>query len=39
VGYVFLVLVYLGLATMVVWLLRRLARHPPETEVEEKVAT
>ena len=34
VGYVALILVYLGLAGAVVWLLRRLAARPPETEVE-----
>jgi cytochrome bd ubiquinol oxidase subunit I len=33
VGYAALVLVYLGLAGAVVWLLRRLAARPPETEV------
>ncbi|HEY6888010.1 MAG TPA: cytochrome ubiquinol oxidase subunit I [Solirubrobacter sp.] len=33
VGYVVLVLVYIGLGAAVVWLLRRLARKPPETEV------
>jgi cytochrome d ubiquinol oxidase subunit I len=33
VGYVVLVLVYLGVGAAVVWLLRRLARKPPETEV------
>jgi cytochrome d ubiquinol oxidase subunit I len=33
VGLVFLVLVYVGLAAAVVWLLRRLSRRPPEVEV------
>jgi cytochrome bd ubiquinol oxidase subunit I len=33
VGYAFLVCVYLALAVGVVWLLRRLAQRPPETEV------
>ena len=33
VGLVFLILVYVGLATAVVWLLRRLSRRPPEVEV------
>jgi cytochrome bd ubiquinol oxidase subunit I len=33
VGLIFLVLVYIGLATAVVWLLRRLSRRPPEVEV------
>jgi cytochrome d ubiquinol oxidase subunit I len=33
VGYVVLVLVYIGVGAAVVWLLRRLARKPPETEV------
>jgi cytochrome bd ubiquinol oxidase subunit I len=33
VGYVSLVVVYVGLAGAVAWLLRRLSRHPPETEV------
>jgi cytochrome d ubiquinol oxidase subunit I len=33
VGYVVLILVYIGVAAAVVWLLRRLARKPPETEV------
>jgi cytochrome d ubiquinol oxidase subunit I len=32
VGYVVLILVYLGVGAAVVWLLRRLARKPPETE-------
>ena len=33
VGYVALVLVYIGLGLALAWLLRRLARRPPETEV------
>jgi cytochrome d ubiquinol oxidase subunit I len=33
VGYIVLVLVYISLGAAVVWLLRRLARKPPETEV------
>ena len=33
VGYAFLVAVYVSLACAVVWLLRRLARRPPEAEV------
>jgi cytochrome d ubiquinol oxidase subunit I len=33
VGLVFLILVYLGLAAAVAWLLRRLSRTPPEVEV------
>jgi cytochrome bd ubiquinol oxidase subunit I len=33
VGLVFLVLVYVGLAAAVYWLLRRLSRRPPEVEV------
>jgi cytochrome d ubiquinol oxidase subunit I len=32
-GFAFLVVVYVGLAAAVAWLLRRLARQPPETEV------
>ncbi|MEA2384650.1 MAG: cytochrome bd ubiquinol oxidase subunit [Solirubrobacteraceae bacterium] len=32
-GFVFLVVVYVGLAAAVAWLLRRLAGRPPETEV------
>jgi cytochrome d ubiquinol oxidase subunit I len=32
-GYAFLVIVYIALACMVAWLLRRIARRPPETEV------
>ena len=35
-GYVVLVLVYLSLAVAVVWLLRRLARQPPSSEVEPR---
>jgi cytochrome bd ubiquinol oxidase subunit I len=35
VAYVFLALVYLSLLVAVIWLLRRLARHPPETEIDE----
>jgi cytochrome d ubiquinol oxidase subunit I len=34
VGYVFLVLVYLGLGAAVVWLLRRLTRKPATSEVQ-----
>jgi cytochrome d ubiquinol oxidase subunit I len=33
VGYVVLIVVYIGVGAAVVWLLRRLARKPPETEV------
>jgi cytochrome d ubiquinol oxidase subunit I len=33
VGFAFLVVVYISLAAAVAWLLRRLARNPPETEV------
>ena len=33
VGYVVLVCVYIGVGVAVVWLLRRLARKPPETEI------
>jgi cytochrome d ubiquinol oxidase subunit I len=33
VGYAFLLLVYVSLGVAVAWLLRRLARRPPETEV------
>src|SRR3954462_14375458 len=33
VGFAFLVVVYVGLAAAVVWLLRRLASQPPQTEV------
>jgi cytochrome bd ubiquinol oxidase subunit I len=32
-GYAFLIVVYVALGTAVAWLLRRLARRPPETEV------
>jgi cytochrome d ubiquinol oxidase subunit I len=35
VGYVVLILVYLGLGTAVAWLLRRLARRPPQSEVRD----
>jgi cytochrome d ubiquinol oxidase subunit I len=38
VGYAFLVSVYLGLGAAVVWLLRRLTRRPPSTEVGAPVA-
>jgi len=38
VGFLFLVVVYVGLAGAVVWLLRRLARRPPETEVAGRPA-
>jgi cytochrome d ubiquinol oxidase subunit I len=38
VGYAVLVAVYVSLAAGVVWLLRRLAGKPPETEVPETVA-
>jgi hypothetical protein len=34
VGYATLALVYLGLAAVVLYLLRRLARRPPEVELE-----
>ena len=37
VGYAALVAVYVSLAAAVVWLLRRLASKPPETEVPEPV--
>ena len=37
-GFVFLVVVYVGLAAAVAWLLRRLAGSPPQTEVSEKVS-
>ena len=37
VGYAALVAVYLSLAAAVLWLLRRLAARPPETEVAEPV--
>jgi cytochrome d ubiquinol oxidase subunit I len=33
IGFVFLVLVYVGLAAAVAWLLRRLSSRPPEVEV------
>jgi cytochrome d ubiquinol oxidase subunit I len=36
VGYAFLVIVYIALASAVVWLLRRLARRPPETELASR---
>jgi cytochrome d ubiquinol oxidase subunit I len=36
VGFALLVLVYLGLGAAVVWLLRRLARRPPETELARR---
>jgi cytochrome bd ubiquinol oxidase subunit I len=36
VGYAFLVLVYVALGSAVAWLLRRLARRPPETEVASR---
>jgi cytochrome d ubiquinol oxidase subunit I len=36
VGYAFLVIVYVALGTAVAWLLRRLARRPPETEVAKR---
>jgi cytochrome d ubiquinol oxidase subunit I len=35
VAYATFVAVYLALFTIVIWLLRRLARRPPETEVAE----
>jgi cytochrome d ubiquinol oxidase subunit I len=35
VGFVFLGVVYVSLAVAVVWLLRRLAGHPPEIEIDE----
>jgi hypothetical protein len=34
IGYVFLVIVYLGLGAAVVWLLRRLTRRPATSEVQ-----
>ena len=37
VGYAFLVVVYIALGCAVAWLLRRLARRPPESEVAEAV--
>jgi cytochrome bd ubiquinol oxidase subunit I len=36
VGFALLVLIYLGLGAAVVWLLRRLARRPPETELARR---
>jgi cytochrome d ubiquinol oxidase subunit I len=39
VGFAVLVAVYAGLAAAVAWLLRRLARRPPETEVAGTPAT
>jgi cytochrome d ubiquinol oxidase subunit I len=38
VGFVFLVVVYIGLAAAVAWLLRRLARQPPDSEVPDAPA-
>ena len=38
IGYAVLVAVYVSLAGAVLWLLRRLAREPPQTEVSEPVA-
>ena len=38
VGYAVLVAVYVSLAAGVVWLLRRLASKPPDTEVAEPIA-
>jgi cytochrome d ubiquinol oxidase subunit I len=38
IGFAFLGVVYLSLAVAVVWLLRRLAGHPPEVEVGEPAA-
>jgi cytochrome d ubiquinol oxidase subunit I len=38
VGFVFLVIVYIGLAAAVAWLLRRLARQPPDSEVPDAPA-
>jgi cytochrome bd ubiquinol oxidase subunit I len=37
-GFAFLVVVYVGLGAAVAWLLRRLARTSPQTEVAEEVA-
>ena len=34
IGYVFLVVVYVGLGAAVVWLLRRLTRRPATSEVQ-----
>ena len=39
VGFAFLVVVYVGLGAAVVWLLRRLASQPPDTEVAGSPAT
>ena len=36
VGYAFLIIVYVALGCAVAWLLRRLARRPPETEVASR---
>jgi cytochrome d ubiquinol oxidase subunit I len=36
-GFAFLVVVYIGLAVAVAWLLRRLAAQPPETEVSAPI--
>jgi cytochrome bd ubiquinol oxidase subunit I len=38
VGFAFLVVVYVGLGAAVVWLLRRLASQPPQTEVSASAA-
>src|ERR687886_2052941 len=38
VGFAFLVIVYVGLAAAVAWLLRRLAAQPPQTEVEAPIS-
>jgi cytochrome bd ubiquinol oxidase subunit I len=38
IGYVVLLVVYVSLAVAVAWLLRRLAGHPPEVEVEQPAA-
>ena len=38
VGYAVLVVIYLGLIGAVLWLLRRLTRRPPETEVGARPA-
>jgi cytochrome d ubiquinol oxidase subunit I len=35
-GYAFLIIVYVALGSAVAWLLRRLARRPPETEVASR---
>ncbi|HEX2102863.1 MAG TPA: cytochrome ubiquinol oxidase subunit I [Solirubrobacteraceae bacterium] len=37
IGFAFLIVVYVGLAVAVAWLLRRLARRPPETEISSDV--